>query len=171
MRNLKMSKYLETVKIVGVFGLRGELKVLSDSSTNLFIKDNYLYLGKKETKLTKVKISSSRFHKGMYLVTIDDLFDINLVEKYVGCNFYIDREELDDLEDNEYYFTDLIGLKVINQHNEELGTVIDVLDLPTSAVLEIKLKNDKKCMIPFVKEYIIDVTDEVILINEIEGFR
>ena len=162
-----MSKYLETGKIVGVFGLKGELKVLSDSSTNRFIKDNYLYLGKKETKLTKVKISSSRLHKGMYLVT----FDINLVEKYVGCNFYIDREELDDLEDNEYYFTDLIGLKVINQHNEELGTVIDVLDLPTSAVLEIKLKNDKKCMIPFVKEYITDVTDEVILINEIEGFR
>ena len=166
-----MSKYLETEKIVGVFGLKGELKVLSDSSTNRFVKDNYLYLGKKENKITKVKISSSRFHKGMYLVTINDLFDINLVEKYVGCNFYIDREELDDLEDNEYYFTDLIGLKVINQNNEELGNVIDVLDLPTSAVLEIKLKNDKKCMIPFVKEYILDVTEDTILINEIEGFR
>ena len=50
-----MSKYLETGKIVGVFGLKGELKVLSDSSTNRFTKDNYLYLGKKETKLTKVK--------------------------------------------------------------------------------------------------------------------
>lgn len=166
-----MSKYLETGKIVGVFGLKGELKVLSESSTNRFVKDNYLYLGKNEKRLNKVKISSSRLHKGMYLVTIDELFDINLVEKYVGCNFYIDREELDDLNENEYYFTDLTGLKVINQHNEELGIVIDVLDLPTSAVLEIKLKNDKKCMIPFVKEYIIDVTKESILINEIEGFR
>jgi ribosomal 30S subunit maturation factor RimM len=73
-----MSKYLETGKIVGVFGLKGELKVLSDSSTNRFVKDNYLYLGKKETKLQKVKISSSRLHKGMYLVTIDELFDIKV---------------------------------------------------------------------------------------------
>ena len=86
-------------------------------------------------------------------------------------NFYIDRDELDDLEENQYYFTDLIGLKVINQNNEELGEVIDVLDLPTSAVLEIKLLNGKKCMIPFVNEYIKDVTNEIIIINEIEGFR
>lgn len=166
-----MSNYLETGKIVGVFGLKGELKVLSDSSTNRFVKDNYLYLGKKETRLTKVKITSSRFHKGMYLVTIDEQFDINLVEKYVGCNFYIDRDELDDLEEDEYYFSDLIGKKVVNQNNEELGEVIDVLDLPTSAVLEIKLINAKKCMIPFVKEYIEDVKDDTIYINEIEGFR
>ena len=166
-----MSKYLETGKIVGVFGLKGELKVLSESTTNRFIKDNYLYLGKKETRLTKVKISSARIHKALHLVTIDDLFDINQVEKFIGCNFYIDRDELDDLEENEYYFTDLIGLKVINQNNELLGTVIDVLDLPTSAVIEVSLESGKKSMIPFVKEYIKDVTADTIYIDEIEGFR
>lgn len=166
-----MSKYLETGKIVGCFGLKGELKVLSDSTTNRFVKGNSLYLGKKENKLMKVKITSSHIHKGMHLVTIDDLYDINLVEKYVGCSFFINRDEMNDLKENEYYFSDLIGLSVVNQHGETLGKVSDVLDLPTSAVIEIKLSNDKKCMIPFVEEYIKEVNDTTILINEIEGFR
>lgn len=165
-----MSKYLLTGKIVGVFGLKGELKVISESDTNRFIKDNELYLGKNETKLQKVKVSSSRVHKGMYLVTINDLFDINLVEKYVGLNFYIDREEMDDLEDGEFYLDDLIGLKVINQNKEVLGPVVEVLDL-YHPVIEIELKNGKKILMPFVKEYVKEVDEEYIYIEEIEGFR
>lgn len=165
-----MSKYLLTGKIVGVFGLKGELKVISESDTNRFIKDNELYLGKNETKLQKVKVSSSRVHKGMYLVTINDLFDINLVEKYVGLNFYINREEMDDLEDGEFYLDDLIGLKVINQNKEVLGPVVEVLDL-YHPVIEIELKNGKKILMPFVKEYVKEVDEEYIYIEEIEGFR
>lgn len=165
-----MSKYLLTGKIVGVFGLKGELKVISESDTNRFIKDNELYLGKNETKLQKVKVSSSRVHKGMYLVTINDLFDINLVEKYVGLNFYINREEMDDLEDGEFYLDDLIGLKVINQNKEVLGPVVEVLDL-YHPVIEIELKNGKKILMPFVKEYVKGVDEEYIYIEEIEGFR
>lgn len=165
-----MSKYLLTGKIVGVFGLKGELKVFSDSDTNRFVKDNELYLGKNETKLEKVRISSARVHKGLNLVTINDLNDINLVEKYVGMNFYIDRDEMDDLKDGEVYLDDLIGLIVINQHKEILGPVVEVLDL-YHPVIEIELKNGKKILIPFVKEYVKDIDDEYIYIEEIEGFR
>lgn len=165
-----MSKYLETGKIVGVFGLKGELKVISDSTTNRFFKGSELYLGRNIKNLTKVTISSARIHKGMYMVTINELYDINLVEKYVNQIFYIDRDEMDDLEENEYYFDDLIGLKIIDGNNNEYGVVVDVLDLPSSAVIEIKLKNDKKIMIPFVGVYINDVTKEYILIERIEEF-
>ena len=165
-----MSKYLETGKIVGVFGLKGELKVISDSTTNRFFKGSELYLGRNIKNLTKVTISSARIHKGMYMVTINELYDINLVEKYVNQIFYIDRDKMDDLEENEYYFDDLIGLKIIDGNNNEYGEVVDVLDLPSSAVIEIKLKNDKKIMIPFVGVYINDVTKEYILIERIEEF-
>lgn len=165
-----MSKYLETGKIVGVFGLKGELKVISDSTTNRFFKGSELYLGRNIKNLTKVTITSARVHKGIYMVTINELYDINLVEKYVNQIFYIDREEMDDLEENEYYFDDLIGLKIIDGNNNEYGEVVDVLDLPSSAVIEIKLKNDKKIMIPFVGVYINDVTKEYILIERIEEF-
>ena len=104
------------------------------------------------------------------MVTINELYDINLVEKYVNQIFFIDRDEMDDLEENEYYFDDLIGLKIIDGNNKEYGEVVDVLDLPSSAVIEIKLKDGKKIMIPFVGVYINDVTKEYILIERIEEF-
>lgn len=165
-----MSKYLETGKIVGTFGLKGELKVISDSTTNRFVRGNELYLGKNPNHLIKVKISSVRMHKGMYMVTINELYDINLVEKYINHLFYIDRDEMHDLKENQYYFDDLIGLKVIDKDNVVYGNVIDVLDLPAQAVIEIKLENDKTIMIPFVNIYIGDVTNEHIVINHIEEF-
>lgn len=163
-----MSKYLETGKIVGSFGINGELKVLSDASTNRFVKGNHLYLGKNINHLEKCEITSSRFHKGMYLVTINNINDINDCLKYVGLKFYIDREEMDDLKPNEYYFDDLIGLKVISK-DIEVGTVLDVLDLPSSSVLEIALEH-KKILIPFVAKYIQDVQDGKIIIANLEEF-
>ena len=48
-----MSKYLLTGKVVGVFGLKGELKVFSESDTNRFFKDNELY----KVTLTKENIN------------------------------------------------------------------------------------------------------------------
>ncbi len=165
-----MSKYLETGKIVGVFGLKGELKVISDSTTNRFVKGNELYLGRNDKHLIKVKISSVRFHKGMYMVTINELYDINEVEKYVNHFFYIDREEMDDLEEDQYYFDDLIGLKVFDTNNNEYGVVTEVLELPASCVLEIELKNEKKIMVPFIRQYVLEVNKESIVIDKIEEF-
>lgn len=151
-----MSRYLETGKIVTTFGIKGELKVVSDSTTNRFYKDNVLYLGKNEKHLEKVKISSSREYKGMYLVTINDLYDINLVEKYIGLTFYIDRDEQDDLKKNQYYFIDLIDLDIYYQ-DKLIGKVKDVLDLPKYSVLEVILQDEKKLLIPFIEHFIKDV--------------
>ena len=164
-----MSNYLETGKIVGTFGINGELKVLSDATTNRFVKGNTLYLGKNTKSLEKVEITSARFHKGMYLVTINNLNNINLVEKYVNFIFYIDRDEMNDLKENEYYFVDLIGLKIVDTKSTEYGVVTDMLDLPSSSVLEANI-NGKKILIPFVKNYIKEVTNIYIMIDHLEEF-
>ena len=47
----EINYYLETGKIVGTFGINGELKVLSDATTNRFVKGNFLYLGKNTKRL------------------------------------------------------------------------------------------------------------------------
>ena len=61
-------------------------------------------------------------------------------------------------------------MKVYNQNDEYLGTVTDVIDVPSAAILEV-INEDKKVLIPFVNEFIILIDDEKIVINEIEGLR
>ena len=103
--------------------------------------------------------------------TIDEIKDINQVLQYVGKDIYAPSNDNPKLEEDEYYLDDLIGLKVYNQYNEYLGIVNDFLDLPQGEVMEILTDKNKKILIPFVDDFIIEITDEAIIIEEIEGLR
>ena len=169
-----MSKdnYLLVGIITSTFGIKGELKVqiVTSSVDARFKVGNSLYVKMNKNTYVLNKITSCRFHKGMALVTFNDIYDINLVNEFIGKELYVNRGELNDLEDDEYYCDDLIGLKVYNQNDEYLGTVTDVIDVPSAAILEV-INEDKKVLIPFVNEFIILIDDEKIVINEIEGLR
>lgn len=155
-------------KIINTFGIKGELKIYSESD---FIEHRYrkgakIYIDNKEHI-----VSSFRIHQNLVLITIDEIKDINQVLQYVGKDIYASSSDNPELEEDEYYLDDLIGLKVYNQHNEYLGIVNDFLDLPQGEVMEILTDKNKKILIPFVDDFIIEITDEEIIIEEIEGLR
>lgn len=155
-------------KIINTFGIKGELKIYSESD---FIEHRYrkgakIYIDNKEHI-----VSSFRIHQNLVLITIDEIKDINQVLQYVGKDIYASSNDNPELEEDEYYLDDLIGLKVYNQHNEYLGIVNDFLDLPQGEVMEILTDKNKKILIPFVDDFIIEITDEAIIIEEIEGLR
>jgi 16S rRNA processing protein RimM len=170
MRKVMHVKYIEIGKIVGTHGIKGELKIISDSDFRSvrFQKGNTIFLSFEKSMLA-VQITSSRTHKQYDLITINGLFDINDVEQYIGCGVFIDKENLDQLDEGEYYFDDLIGKKVQTADGEIVGIVKDILDLPQGEILVVTKPNQKEIMIPFVDEFIQSVTDDVIVITPIEG--
>lgn len=152
-------------RIVGTHGIKGELKVKSDTSFDRFKKGNILYIEKEE----KIVINSSRVHKGMHLITINGYTNINDVLGYVNKDIYVphDRSELND---GEFYYEDIIGLNCYNSKGELIGSVCDLQEVPQGLLLEVK--TDKKTiLIPFVDEFVtnIDLEDKKIQIQEIEG--
>ncbi|MBQ8293037.1 MAG: ribosome maturation factor RimM [Bacilli bacterium] len=165
------TKYLEVGKIVGTFGIKGELKLFSESDfiEERLAKGNTLYL-KQGNNYIPVTIDKARFHKNLYMIAINGLTDINDVLQYVGFSLYVDTENAKALEEGEYYCDDLIGMEVYNQDNELLGEVVDVLEIPTYKLLEVK-SQEKKFLVPFIDEFIKDIVDEKIIIHEIEGLR
>ena len=96
--------------------------------------------------------------------------DINEVEKYVGCSLYINHEDLDELEDDEYYYDDLIGLIAYSEDDQLIGEVVDLRELPRGILLEIKTEK-KTALVPFVDDLIVDVDldNNKIVIKVIEG--
>lgn len=165
------TKYLEVGKIVGTFGIKGELKLFSESDfiEERLKKGNVLYL-KQGDKYIPVTIDKARFHKNLWMISINGITDINEVMGYVGFSLYVDTENAKPLEDGEYYCDDLIDMEVYNQNGELMGIVVDVLEIPTYKLLEIKDK-DNKFLVPFIDEFIVDVEDDKIIVNEIEGLR
>lgn len=148
-------------KIIGTFGIKGELKVFSESDfiDQRFKKGNELILKSNKSELT-VKISSFRIHKNNVLITINNLLNINDVEKYINYDIYTIQEL--ELDEDDYYIDDLIGLDVYNEQNILIGKVVDVISIPSNDILEVETK-DKKILIPFINDYIIEINDKIII--------
>ena len=158
-------EYLEVGKIVTTHGIKGELKVKSDTSFDRFKKGNKLYIEKEE----EITINSHRQHKGMELITINNLTNINDVLCYVGKDLYVPHNR-EELEDGEFYYEDLIGLDCYDSKDNLIGTVVDLQEVPQGLILEIK-SSVKTILVPFVDEFIVDIDldNNKLSINEIEG--
>jgi 16S rRNA processing protein RimM len=163
-------EFITVGKIVSTHGIKGELKILSDSDFRSvrFKKGATIYINYEKSQ-TPCQITSYRTHKNFDLVTINNLLSINDVEKYIGCMVSVDKSSLGLLEENEYYFDDLLGLEVCLEDGTLVGQIIDVLDLPQGEVIVIERKNQKDAMIPFVVEFVKEVTKDKVIITPIEG--
>ena len=102
--------------ISGTHGLRGDLIVKSkfEKQDKAFKVGNKIYLNDELHEVTDAKI-----YKDRYLIKIDNMKNINLVEHYKAYDVYIDREEL-HLSLDEYLFSDLIDMKVVC-NNKDYG--------------------------------------------------
>lgn len=158
--------YIEIGKIVNTFGIKGELKVQSESD---FVEYRYrktakIYL-KMGRNMKEVEVTSFRFLKGNAIITIDHLQDINDVKDYIGAIVFADATDVPPLNEGEYMIDDLVGLNVVDEDNKRLGIVKDVIILPTQDILEIDNGNPKPLLIPFIDEYIISIENDTIVVK------
>lgn len=165
----KMDK-IKVGKIVGKHGLKGELKISSNSdfANERFKKGNSLYIRYQGEDLEFI-IVSSRIHKGNYLVAFKDHQDINLVEKYVG-SFVYGFKDKELLNDDEYFYDDLIGLQVKSVEGQLIGKVTSIYDNSRHDILNVDY-NGKNVAIPYVDAFIknVDLENGIITIQLIKG--
>lgn len=153
-------------KIVNTHGIKGEVKI-QPSGIETFGRDINYYIGE---KFTEVKIVNTKFHNGVFIVKFASFNNINDVMTFKSKEIYIDSEDLVDLEEDEFYIKDLIGLDVIDQSNEDIGKLIDVLQYEANDVYVVKTQNSL-ISIPAVDEFIIEVNikEKYLRVKIIEG--
>lgn len=161
-----MYEFYRCGKILKTHGIKGELKILPLTDFNRFEIGKTLFIFH-NNEYIEVEVATKRDFNDSLLVSFKDLADINLVEKYHGDEIFVHKSEHKALDDG-YYYDELIDKKVINQNNEERGIVNDIINYPQADYLEIKF-NNKKHLVPFIDEFIKEVNEEYIIINEIEG--
>lgn len=159
---------LKIGKIIGTHALKGELKIRSYSDFNdqRFVIGHQLLIGDFPDEFI---IKTVRFHKGNFLVSFEGLQNINLVEKYVGLNVYGYKDDI-ELEDDEYFYGDLIGCTVIND-NQEIGKVVSIFNNGAHDILSVETGHGK-LSIPYVDAFIedIDINNKQIKVKLIKGF-
>ncbi|MEG0365103.1 MAG: ribosome maturation factor RimM, partial [Erysipelotrichales bacterium] len=123
--------------------------------------------GKKESVVT---IRSRRVHKNVNLIAFVGYDTLNDVEQFKGSELKIDESQLLDLEEDEFYNFELIGMEVYDFENNLLGTIKKVLDMNANDVFVINGK-EKEIMVPFVSSIVneVSIEDNKITLFEIEG--
>lgn len=165
--------YICIGKMINTHGIKGEVKIesYSDFDDDRYKKGNqvYVYFEKEYHSLT---VASYRRHKGYPLVSFVNMQNINDVEKYKGSQLYISSQSRKQLQQGEYYRTDLIGLTVVNEDGQTLGKVISVEEtLGAQNNLRIALETGKEILIPYIPMIIknVNLPQQTIIIHQIGG--
>ena len=166
-----MEKQLQVGVISSTHGVRGEVKVFptTDDVTRFRqLKKVYLDTGR---EMLPLEIQNVKFFKQFAILKFKGIDNINDIEKYRGKSLMIDREDAVDLEEDEYFIADMIGMKVCTEDGSEFGTLKDVMETGANDVYIIDSLEHGEVLIPAIRECIIDVDmdEERMTIHLMEG--
>ena len=150
--------------VTGAFGIAGwvKLRPYSDEASALFHAKTW-WVDKPE--LHDVDVMQLRAQGEDVVARLVGVEDRNAAEALKGATIQVRRAHFPPLEDNEFYWIDLIGHTVENLRGELLGEVSGLIDNGAHPILrvEVPASDDRKStelLIPFVEQFVPEV-DEV----------
>ncbi|MCQ6557943.1 ribosome maturation factor RimM [Paenibacillus mendelii] len=167
-------EWLKVGKVVNTHGIRGELKVVSqtDFPEERFVAGNTLLMENEELKQQlEVEVQSAREHKNMYILKLKGFDNINDVEKYKGWMLKVSKDNRVELDEGEYYYFEIIGCRVVTDEGAELGTITEILSPGANDVWVVEAKKGKQVLIPVIDEVVlhVDVEEKMVTVRLMEG--
>ncbi|MCB5188657.1 ribosome maturation factor RimM [Methylobacillus caricis] len=147
-------------RVVAPYGVYGWLKIQPDTEylDSLFDYDNW-WLGRgnpqDSTQWRELEVEKAKVHNALLLVKLAGVDDRDAAFACKGMQVAVPRDELPVPEEDEYYWSDLIGLEVKNQQAVDLGRIADVF--ATGANDVIVVKGERERLIPFIGQVVLEV--------------
>lgn len=148
-------------KIVGPYGLRGAVKVhpFADDP-QAWAGLPHWWVGKEDLPPAQWQLSKlvrCSLRGDLLIAELECLPDRNASETAKGLLVGVPRADLPAAAENEYYWADLIGLEVLNTHEQSLGRVLGLIETSANDVLRIGDGVEKERLLPFVAAVVLDV--------------
>jgi 16S rRNA processing protein RimM len=146
-------------RIVGAQGILGWVKVqtFTEHLDGLLDYDEW-YLGNDKHPWRKVEVLEANVHGKVLVAKLPGIIDRTAAEQCKGLLVAVHRDSLPEQEPGEYFWSDLIGMKVINLSDEVLGTVDTLLETGANDVLSVRDAEGKERLIPFLASVIQQVS-------------
>ena len=170
---MDQSQLKEVGRCAGAYGVRGWIRVIPHAREGelLFEVDTWYRLpyprraGVAAERLTVLEVKP---HGKEFLVRVQESTQKEAADALKG-SLLVDRDDLPQLEDGDFYDDDLLGLSVINRQGQTLGTVAAVANNGAQDMLEVAPEQDPKktFFIPMVDQFIdeIDFDEEVVKVD------
>ena len=142
MSTVKQAKAPEQALVVGritsVYGVKGWVKLYSHTEPMTGIFDYKHWWLKTPSGWKVIELSQGRTQGRGLVAAIKGYNDRDLVKEICGLDIYIDAKDLPKLEDGEYYWSQLEGLKVITKEGVLLGKVSQMMETGANDVLVVR---------------------------------
>ncbi|MFS0727813.1 ribosome maturation factor RimM [Paenibacillus sp. 1P07SE] len=171
-----MIEWLNVGKLVNTHGLRGEVKILSqtDFPDVRFAPGSKLALhAPADGRVVALTVQSAREHKGMFIVKWKGVDHINDAEQYKGWAVKVAKEDLVELEDDEYYYHEIVGCRVVTEDGETLGEITEILSPGANDVWVVERAKGKPLLLPVIDDVLIavDVPQKLVTVRLLEGLE
>lgn len=166
-----MEEFLRVGVITSTHGVRGEVKVFpTTDDVNRFKKLKSVLLDTGKEKIA-LKIEHVKFFKNMVILKFEGLNNMNDVEMWRQKDLLIRREQAVKLSPDENFIVDLIGLKVVTDTGEWLGTMTDVIQTGANDVYCVESPKGKEILLPAIRDCIlsVDLEKQEMLVHVLDG--
>lgn len=162
---------LQVGVITQTHGIRGEVKVFpTTDDANRFkkLKDVTLDTGRERLSL---EIENVKFFKQFVILKFKGYDSINDVERYRQGKLLVTRDKAVKLKRDEYFVADMIGMQVVTDAGEVLGTLKEVLATGANDVYVVSRADGSEVLLPAIKECIkrVDMDGQVMEVHVMEG--
>lgn len=156
-----MEKEFKIGAIIKPHGVHGEFKVYSTTDDNERFKKLKNVIVRTAKDEFTAKVVSVKASDTDVIIKIEGYDTPEAIEKLRKAELFVTRDNAVKLKKNEYFVADLIGLKVTDiDTGDELGILTDVLQTGANDVYEVTMSEEKKVLIPAIKECIRSVDIE-----------
>lgn len=137
-------------------GVKGWVKLKVDTETQDSLLSYADWWLSKQDDWQLFRIENSRINAQGLQVKFVGIDNRDAAEQLRGMTIGIKREDFAQAGDNEYYWTDLVGMAVYTPEEEKLGEVNSLMESGAHDILVVHLEN-REILIPFVEHFILDV--------------
>ena len=162
---------VEVGQIVNTHGIKGEVKVKSNSDfTDTRFQPGEVLTAKLNQTEKDLTITSYRVHKGFHMLKFEGIDNINDIEYLKGATLYQERDHEEiELEENEFYYSDIIGCTVFDDNEQPIGRITSIFETGANDVWVVK--GDKEYLIPYIADVVkeVNVEGKKVIITPMEG--
>lgn len=141
--------YINVGKISGVFGIKGWVKVFSFTANKENILKYSPWVLRKADETKTIKVINGNLQSKAVVAQLDGINDRDQAESLMGWDIFISPAQLPKTRQNEYYWSDLVGLTVENTDGAEFGVISSLLETGANDVVIVQ--GERERCIPFLQ--------------------
>ncbi len=139
-------------RIAAPFGVRGWVRIQPDTAAAGSLLAYKTWWIESDGDWREAPVAEARVHGSALAARLEGLQDRDAAAALRGKSIAVPRSQLPQARDDEYYWADLLGLRVVNGEGRELGEIAQILQTGANDVLVVR--GERERLVPFIADVI-----------------